>query len=105
MAIRDSRIHPSDEKWKKDIDGVGLSVTLIISDFCLMMDYLRPKFQQIRVIFWGERAKKPPKRAHFMAAALLRNNLKIYNFGTINAILMKLTTIMYVHETFHLGKN
>ena len=37
-----------------------------------------------------------------MADALPQNNLKTYNFGTTNAIFMKLTTIMYHHKTFHL---
>ena len=43
----------------------------------LMMEYLWPKFQQIWAIFGVERAKKPPKRAHFMAAASPRKHLKI----------------------------
>ena len=38
-----------------------------------------------------------------MSAAPSRNNLKFYNLGTTNAITMKLTTIMYLHETFHLA--
>ena len=66
-----------------------------------MMDYLWSKFQQIRAIFGGERANKPPKGAHLMAAASPRNNLKIYNFGTTNGMKMKLATIMYHHKTFH----
>ena len=37
-----------------------------------------------------------------MAAASPRNNLKIYNFGTTNAMFIKLTTIMYHHKNFHL---
>ena len=51
----------------------------------------------------GERAQKPPKMGHFMDAAPPRNNLKFYNLGTTNAIKMKLTTIMYLHETFDLA--
>ena len=69
------------------------------------MDYLWSKFQQIRDIFGGEMAEKPPKRAHFMAAASPRNNLKIYNFGTTNAIVMKLITKMYLHKNFCFTKN
>ena len=45
---------------------------------------------------------EPQKGTHFMAAALPRNNLKIYNFGTPNGIKIKLTTIMYHHKTFNL---
>ena len=70
-----------------------------------MMEYLWSKFQQIAAIFGGERAKKAPKRAHFMAAALPQKHLKFYNFGTTNAILMKLSRTMYHYETFHLKKN
>ena len=40
-----------------------------------------------------------------MAAASPRKHLKIYNFRITNAILMKLTTIKYHHETFHLAEN
>ena len=40
-----------------------------------------------------------------MAAASPQKHLKIYNFGTTNVILMKHTTIIYLHETFHLAKN
>ena len=35
---------------------------------------------------------------------LLAKPLKIYNLTTINAILMKLTTIMYLHQTFYWPK-
>ena len=31
--------------------------------------------------------------------------LKIYNLRTTNAMKMKLTTIVYLHETFHLTKD
>ena len=69
------------------------------------MEYLWSKFQQIRVIFGGERDKKHAKRVDFMAAASPWKYLKIYNFGTTNAILMKFTRIMYHHKTFHLEKD
>ena len=68
-----------------------------------MMLYLRSKYQRNRTVFGGERAQKPPKMGHFMDAAPPRNNLKFYNLGTTNAIKMKLTTIMYLHETFSLA--
>ena len=63
-----------------------------------MRDYLWSKFQQTRAIFGGEKAKKPPKRGHFMDAALPQNHLKIYNLTTANATLMKLTTIFYLNK-------
>ena len=69
------------------------------------MDYLWSKFQQIRTIFGGERAKKPRKKGHLMDAASPRKHLKIHNLGTTNAMLMKVTTIMYHHKTFNLAEN
>ena len=56
-------------------------------------------------MFEGERAQKPSKRGHFMDAASPQKHLKIYNFGTTNVILMILTTIVYLHQTFDLAKN
>ena len=50
------------------------------------------------------RAQKHPKMAQFMDAASLRKHLKIYNLTTTNAIKIKLVTIVYLHETFHLAK-
>ena len=64
--------------------------------------YLWLKFQQTRVIFAGERAQKPPKRGHFMDAALPRKHLKIYNLATTNAAPI---TIMYLHKTFNLRED
>ena len=79
--------------------------TLLRHSLSLMMGYFWYKFQQVRAIFRGLKANKPPKWPHFMAAALPRNHLKIYNFGTTNFIVMKLTTNMYLHVTFHFRKN
>ena len=78
--------------------------TLFLHCLFAMMDYLWSKFQQIRALYGRERAKKPPKRAHFMAAALPQKHLKIYNFGTTNTMLMELTRIMYHQKIFHLAK-
>ena len=41
---------------------------------------------------------------HFVDAESVRKTLKIFNLPTTNAILMKLTTIKYLHKTFHLEK-
>ena len=68
-----------------------------------MILYLWSKFEENWALFGGERAQKHPKMGHFMDAAPPRNNLKFYNLGTTNAIKMKLTTIMYLHETFNLA--
>ena len=43
--------------------------------------------------------------SHFMDAASPRKHWKIYNLTTANAIKMKLTMIVYPHETFHLAKD
>ena len=50
--------------------------------------------------FWGVRAQKTPKKGHFVDAELERKTLKIFNLTTANVILMKLTTIIYLHEIF-----
>ena len=70
-----------------------------------MRDYLWSKFQQTRAIFGGERAQKPPKRAHFMDASSSRKHLKICNLTTENAALMRLSTIMYLHKMFNLAED
>ena len=54
-------------------------------------------------MFGGERAQKPPKRGHFMDAALPRKHLKIYKFRTTNSMKVKITTIIYLREIFHLA--
>ena len=40
-----------------------------------------------------------------MDAASPQKHLKIYNLRTTNAMKIKLTTIVYLHETFHLAKD
>ena len=48
---------------------------------------------------WGSKGQKPPKKGHFMDTELVRKTLKTFNLTTTNAILMKLTTIMYLRES------
>ena len=48
---------------------------------------------------------KPPRSSQKSNFLLLRKPLKICNFTTTNAILMKLTTIMYLYETFYVTQN
>ena len=101
------------QKWTKTINFVYVSFPLkhlILKDctetvFVLWKTYLCLKFQQTRVIFAGERAQKPPKRGHFMDAALPRKHLKIYNLITTNATIMKLTIILCLHKTFSLAED
>ena len=47
----------------------------------------------------GVKAQKPPKKDYFLDAELVRKILEIFIVTTTNGILMKLTTIMYVHES------
>ena len=50
----------------------------------------------------GVRAQKPPKKDYFKDAESVPKTYKIFNLTTQNAIPMKLTTIMYLHESVHL---
>ena len=45
----------------------------------------------------GVRAQKPRKKDYFVDAESVHKTLEIFNLTTINAILIKLTTIMYLH--------
>ena len=55
--------------------------------------------------FGGVMAKKPPKSTQKWYFLLIGKHLKLNNLTTTNAILMKLTTLMYLHDTFHLAQN
>ena len=46
----------------------------------------------------GSKDPKTPKKAHFMDAESVRKTLKTFNWTT-NAILIKLTTIIYLRES------
>ena len=59
---------------------------------------------QLNVSILGEvRAPKPRKMDHFIDAPSPRKHLIFYNLGTTNALKIKLTSIMYLHEIFHLA--
>ena len=47
----------------------------------------------------GVSAQKPPKKGYFVDAESVRKTLEIFNLTIANAILMKLTTVMYLHES------
>ena len=47
----------------------------------------------------GVRTQKSPKKGHFVDAESVRKTLEIFDLTTTNAMLMKLTTIMYLHES------
>ena len=67
--------------------------------FCLLEYYLWWEFRQHWTIFVGVRAQKPSRKGHIMDTESLRKTLKIFNLTSTNAILMKLTTIMYFHKS------
>ena len=54
---------------------------------------------------WGSKGPKLPRKGHFMNVESIRKTLKIFNFTTTNAILMKLTTDIYLNKVFHLTKS
>ena len=70
-----------------------------------MKDVPLVEIQQTRVIFAGERVRKPPKRGYFMDAAVPQKHLKIYNLTTTNVALMKLNIIMCLHKALNLAEN
>ena len=45
------------------------------------------------------KTQRPPKKGHFMDAELTRKTFKKSDLTTTNTILMKPTTIMYLHES------
>ena len=67
--------------------------------FFLPEYYLWWEFRQYWTIFGRLRAQKPPKKDHFMDAKSVRKTLKSFNLTTSNAVMMKLTTVMYLHES------
>ena len=50
-------------------------------------------------------ARKPPRSSLQWEFLLLRKDLKIHNLATTNAILMELTTVMYLHKNFNLAED
>ena len=74
-----------------------------------MMRYLAmhnwSKFCTNPTSFGGVIVEKPPRSSQKLYFLLLRKHLKVYNLTTRNGIMMKLTRIMYLYETFYLTKN
>ena len=67
--------------------------------FCLIGYYLCWELRQYRTILRGVRGQKPRKKGHFVDVESVRKTLKTFNLTTTNAILMKLTTIVYLHKS------
>ena len=47
----------------------------------------------------GVRIQKPPKKSYFVDAKSVRKTFEIFDLTTSNVILMKLTKIMYLHDS------
>ena len=61
---------------------------------CLLEYYLWWEFQQYWTVFGGAIQKRP-----FHGCLIDTETLRTFNLTTTNAILMKLTMIMYLHES------
>ena len=61
------------------------------------------KFQKNLMLFGGVMVKKLPGSSQKLYYLLQPKHLKAYNLTTTNGIMMKLSTIMYLYETFHLA--
>ena len=85
-----------DQKWKLWVllffTKTEILQIFLKECFCLLEYYLWWEFLQYHIIFGGVRAQNLPKRA------VVRKTLRTSNLTTTNAIVMKLTTIMYLHE-------
>ena len=92
--------------WVRPISAQTLNFERLLRDYLFLMKYV-PQVEISTNLshISAERAQKPPKRGHFMDAALPRKHLKIYNLTTTNAVLMKLTTIISLHKTFILAED
>ena len=62
------------------------------------------KFSENLTAFAGFMVQKPPKSPPKWHFSLIGKHLNLHYFGITNAILMKLSTITYLHETFHLAQ-
>ena len=64
------------------------------------LEYLLPLVRILVILdHIGEiRAQKPPKRGYLVDVESVHKNLETFNLKTTNAILMRLTTIMRIHE-------
>ena len=47
----------------------------------------------------GLRAQKPHKKGYFVDAESVHETLEVFNLTTANTVPMKLTTIMFLHES------
>ena len=57
------------------------------------------------IAFGAVMAQKPPKMTQKWSFLLVGKHLNMDNLETRNSLLMKLTTIMYLHKTFNFAEN
>ena len=85
--------------WSKLVRLFSLILQFLSKQcFCLQEYYLCREFRQYWTIFGWVRAQKPHKKGHLMDAKSVRKTLKTFNLTISNAIMMKLTTIMYLQK-------
>ena len=68
-----------------------------------MRGYLWEKYSPKLSCIWRRKDPQTTQKRQFDGYSIATKHLNIYNLGTTNAIMMKLSTIMYLHETFHLA--
>ena len=61
-------------------------------------------FSKIEKYLGEKGSKKSPKRGHFMDAESIQKTLNIFNLTITYAILIKLSTNMYLNKVFPLAK-
>ena len=81
--------------------NISKPVTYVI--FCHALHHWW-KFCTNRIWFGLIIYEKPPKSSPKFPFFLVGETLKTFNLRTTNAMTMKLGTIVYLHETFHLTK-
>ena len=72
--------------------------TVFLSANILSLLRISPKLDPL-----GDERPKKTQKGHFMGAECVPKTRKIFNLTTTNAILMKLTTTLYLHNSFNLG--
>ena len=90
------------QKWTKTINFQSLSFEPnfeILKDFSnnvfVLLDYFWSKFEPDQTMFWGIKVQKSPQKGAISES--IQETLKIFNFTTTYAIMMKLTTDTYLN--------
>ena len=93
------RSSPGEKEGSKLNPSKNLNPSKTFKLFCLLDYYLWRKIGKM-----GPYLEEKAPENHLMNAELVRKVLKDFKLTTTNAILIKLTTIMYLHEIFNLTK-